>query len=79
LYLLILSNPQPDEFVDAWDAGIIYEETNRTLLCSDLLINTLAKLKPKTLATMHGSSFNGDCHKALIDLNLVMKEIWGKA
>jgi hypothetical protein len=41
------------------------------------LLNTLAELKPKTLATMHGSSFNGDCHKALIDLNLVMKEIWG--
>ena len=103
-----------------WDAGIMYEETNRTLLCSDLfhqngdvvnltdkdilgayknaileyekgplmgytpytqntskLLNTLAELKPKTLATMHGSSYHGDCHKALIDLNLVMKEIWG--
>ena len=103
-----------------WDAGIMYEETNRTLLCSDLfhqngdvvdltdkdvlgdyknaiieyekgplmgytpytnntskLLNSLAELKPKTLATMHGSSFNGECHKALIDLNLVMKEIWG--
>jgi len=103
-----------------WDAGIMFEETNRTLLCSDLfhqngdvvnltdkdilgsyknaileyekgplmgytpytnntskLLNTLAELKPKTLATMHGSSFNGDCHKALTDLNLVMKEIWG--
>ena len=103
-----------------WDAGIMFEETNRTLLCSDLfhqngdvvnltdkdilgayknaileyekgplmgytpytsntskLLNTLAELKPKTLAIMHGSSFNGDCHKALIELNLVMKEIWG--
>ena len=103
-----------------WDAGIMYEETNRTLLCSDLfhqngdgidltdsdiidayknsileyekgplmqytpytpntskLLNSLAELNPKTLATMHGSSFNGDCPKALIDLNLVMKEIWG--
>jgi len=103
-----------------WDAGIMFEETNRTLLCSDLfhqngdvvnltdkdilgayknaileyekgplmgytpytnntskLLNTLAELNPKTLATMHGSSFNGDCHKALIDINLVMKEIWG--
>jgi flavorubredoxin len=103
-----------------WDAGIMFEETNRTLLCSDLfhqngdvvnltdkdilgeyknaileyekgplmgytpytnntskLLNTLAELKPKTLAIMHGSSFNGDCQKALTDLNLVMKEIWG--
>jgi flavorubredoxin len=104
-----------------WDAGVMFEEKNRTLLCSDLfhqsgdlvnltdkdilgahkksmleyekgplmeytpythntpkLLNTLADLNPKTLATMHGSSFNGDCRKALLDLNLVMKEIWGQ-
>jgi flavorubredoxin len=103
-----------------WDAGLMFEETNRTLLCSDLfhqngevvdltdkdildafknsildyekgpllqytpythhtaeLINILAELNPKTLAIMHGSSFNGDCKKALIDLHSVMKEIWG--
>jgi hypothetical protein len=42
------------------------------------LLNSLAELNPKTLATMHGSSFNGDCSKALSDLNLVMKEIWDK-
>jgi flavorubredoxin len=102
-----------------WDAGLMFEETRRTLLCSDLfhqngdvadltdkdvlgayknsileyekgpllqytpytqntpkLLNSLAELKPKTLAIMHGSSYNGDCHKALIDLNLVMREIW---
>jgi flavorubredoxin len=103
-----------------WDAGLMFEETNRTLLCSDLfhqngevvnltdkdilgayknaileyekgplkgytpythntsrLLKKLAELKPKTLAIMHGSSYNGDCNKALIDLDLVMKEIWG--
>ena len=103
-----------------WDAGVMFEETNKTLLCSDLfhqngdviditdkdildahrismleyekgplmeytpythntpkLLNMLADLQPKTLATMHGSSFHGDCQKALIDLNLVMKEVWG--
>jgi len=103
-----------------WDAGMMFEETNRTLLCSDLfhqngdrigltdkdildpykksileyekgplmtytpytrdtskLLSSLAELKPKTLAIMHGSSYFGDCHKALNDLNLVMKEIWG--
>lgn len=103
-----------------WDAGVLFEETNRTLLCSDLfhqngntvditdkdilgshkhsmleyqqgplmeytpythhtakLLYSLADLKPKTLATMHGSSFHGDCSEALIDLNVVMKEIWG--
>ncbi|HSM64302.1 MAG TPA: hypothetical protein VK833_10225 [Gillisia sp.] len=103
-----------------WDAGVMFEETNGTLLCSDLfhqngivpditdkdilashkssliayekgplmeytpysartpkLLYSLADLKPKTLATMHGSSFNGDCSKALRDLNIVMKELWG--
>ncbi|HET7117237.1 MAG TPA: hypothetical protein VFI29_12140 [Hanamia sp.] len=103
-----------------WDAGVLFEETNKTLLCSDLfhqngnvaditdkdilsshknsmleyehgplmeytpythntprLLHALADLKPKTLATMHGSSFYGDCAQALTDLNLVMKEIWG--
>ncbi|QMU29754.1 oxygen-binding di-iron domain-containing protein [Adhaeribacter radiodurans] len=103
-----------------WDAGVMFEETNRTLLCSDLfhqngnvaditdkdilsshrnsmlefeqgplmeytpythhtakLLYSLSDLKPKTLATMHGSSFYGDCSQALIDLNSVMKEIWG--
>ena len=104
-----------------WDAGVMFEEKNGTLLCSDLfhqngdvvdltdkdilgahkssmleyekgplmgytpythntpkLLHSLADLQPKTLATMHGSSFHGDCSKALTDLNLVMKELWGK-
>jgi flavorubredoxin len=103
-----------------WDAGVLFEETNKTLLCSDLfhqngncvditdkdildshrnsmlefengplmeytpytnntskLLYSLADLKPKTLATMHGSSFYGDCSQALIDLNDVMKGLWG--
>jgi len=103
-----------------WDAGVMFEETNGTLLCSDLfhqngnvaditdkdilashkssmlefqqgplmdytpynnhtakLLYSLADLKPKTLAAMHGSSFHGDCSQALIGLNSVMKEIWG--
>jgi flavorubredoxin len=103
-----------------WDAGVLFEETNRTLLCSDLfhqngdviditdkdilsihksslleyeqgplmeyspytlqtpkILNTLAELQPKTLATMHGSSFFGNCSQALLDLNIVMKELWG--
>jgi len=103
-----------------WDAGVMFEETNKTLLCSDLfhqngnlvditdkdilgahksslleyeqgplmeyspytrntpkLLNALADLKPKTLATMHGSSFFGDCSQALINLDDVMKQLWG--
>jgi len=85
-----------------WDAGLMFEETTGTLLCSDLFthlgdpeplthgdilgpaavaedafrstaltpaieptIRRLAALGPKTLATMHGASFNGDCAAAL--------------
>lgn len=103
-----------------WDAGVLFEETNQVLLCSDLfhhdgnvqalttadildqvrttliayqqtplhsyvpyhhntarMLHELAALQPKTLATMHGSSFHGDCAKALLDLDLVMKEVLG--
>jgi len=104
-----------------WDAGVMFEETNATLLCSDLfhhdgdveplthssviervrkslttiqasplanyvpythntgrILEGLASLKPKTLATMHGSSFCGDCREALLDLATVMKEVLDK-
>lgn len=103
-----------------WDAGVLFEETQRILFCSDLfthngdvepltesdilgrarqslkdfqagplmdympysartrpLLEGLASLVPRTLATMHGSSFSGDCAKALIDLDGVMKEMLG--
>lgn len=104
-----------------WDAGVMFEESDKTLLCSDLfhqngdlialtdkdilgahkssmliyekgplmdytpynyktkaMLLELAALQPKTLATMHGSSFFGDCYKALIELDVVMKEVWGE-
>src|SRR3984893_15041837 len=104
-----------------WDAGVMFEETDKTLLCSDLfhqngdlialtdkdlleghkssmlfyeagplmdytpynhktkaILYELAALQPQTLATMHGSSFFGDCSKALIELDEVMKEVWGE-
>ena len=104
-----------------WDAGVMFEETNATLLCSDLfhhdgdveplthssviervrssltafqatplanyvpythntgrILEGLASLKPKTLATMHGSSFCGDCQEALLDLATVMKDVLDK-
>ena len=103
-----------------WDAGVLYEETQGTLLCSDLFhqsgdvepitsadvvgrtrealkeyqagilgeympytpltaqnLKKLAGLKPKTLAIMHGSSFSGDCARALGDLDVVLREIFG--
>ncbi|OFV96400.1 MAG: MBL fold metallo-hydrolase [Acidobacteria bacterium RIFCSPLOWO2_02_FULL_61_28] len=104
-----------------WDAGVLFEETQRTLLCSDLfhhtgdvepltesdivgrsraamteyqkgplanyvpytpltgrIIETLAALKPKTLATMHGSSFRGDGERALHDLGVAFRDTFGK-
>ena len=103
-----------------WDAGVLFEETQRVLFCSDLfhhdgdvepltesdilgrvrasitayqagplmdympytpntrpLLAGLAALNPNTLATMHGSSFTGNCSKALIELDEVMKETLG--
>ncbi len=100
-----------------WDAGVLFEETTRTLLCSDLLfhfgqvepvtesdivgrsrdslvqmqsgplgfsvpytpqtdriLESLAALEPRTLATMHGSSFRGDGARALRDLAAVLQE-----
>jgi hypothetical protein len=70
----------------------MFEESDKTLLCSDLfhqngdliaitdkdILEAHKSYVPKTLATMHGSSFFGDCSKALIELNGVMKEVWGK-
>jgi flavorubredoxin len=104
-----------------WDAGVLFEETHKTLLCSDLFHQTgdvepltesdvvgrshaamlqyqggvladyvpytpltsknlkkLADLQPKTLGIMHGSSFRGDCARALADLDQAFKEVFGR-
>jgi len=103
-----------------WDAGVLFEETQQTLLCSGLfhqwgdvdplrqtsiiedarealvlteagpfanyipythhtgrILEGLAQLSPKTLATMHGSSYSGDGTTALRDLSTVMREVLG--
>jgi flavorubredoxin len=103
-----------------WDAGVLFEETQKTLFCSDLFhqagdvepltsadvvgrshqalkeyqtgilaeympytpltaknLEKLAHLKPKTLAIMHGSSFAGDCARALVDLNVTLRDVFG--
>src|SRR5215207_9203805 len=44
-----------------WEAGLMFEETEGTLL-------RLSELRPKTLALMHGSTFVGDGGRALLDL-----------
>ena len=104
-----------------WDAGLLFEETQKTLLCSDLFHQTgdvepltssdvvgrshqamkeyqagiladyvpytpltaqnlkkLADLNPRTLAIMHGSSFTGDCARALDDLNVAFRGVFGR-
>ena len=104
-----------------WDAGVLFEETQKTLLCSDLFHQTgdvepltsddvvdrshqamkayqagiladyvpytpltaqnlkkLADLHPRTLAIMHGSSFTGDCARALDDLNVKFRDVFGQ-
>ena len=103
-----------------WDASVMFEETQKTLLCSDLfhqvgdlepltssdvvgrsvdamkayeggvlaeyspythrtgeLFAKLAELKPRRLAIMHGSSFEGDAARALRDLAVGFEEIFG--
>lgn len=103
-----------------WEASLLFEENQGTLLCSDLFhqngdvepststdvvgrfkqtlveyqqgplanymaytpytdstLQRLAALKPRTLATMHGSTFVGDGAQALTDLAQVIKEILG--
>jgi hypothetical protein len=40
-------------------------------------LKKLAGLKPKTLAAMYGSSFTGDCARALDDLNVMLREAFG--
>jgi flavorubredoxin len=103
-----------------WDAGVMFEESRRTLFCSDLfhqwgereplsaasimdrcrdalleaeagpfanyvpythhtgrVLEELATRQPHMLATMHGSSYSGDCATALRELAGVMKEVLG--
>jgi flavorubredoxin len=101
-----------------WEAGLLFEETHGTLLCSDLFhqngnvepstssdvvgrfkqmladyqqgpfanylpytnhteptLKRLAALKPRTLATMHGSTFVGDGERAIADLAQAMRDV----
>jgi flavorubredoxin len=104
-----------------WDAGVLFEETRKTLFCSDLfhhfgdaaptttsdlieptrramqqlqqgplavympytrqtdgVLQSLAALKPETLAVMHGSSYIGQADRLLIDLAEVVKETFDR-
>jgi flavorubredoxin len=112
---------QTPQVPHCWEAGLLFEETNKTLLCSDLfhqngnvepettsdvvgrfkqmlasyqqgpfadylpytprtepVLRRLAALQPKTLATMHGSTFVGNGEQAIHDLAAVMKAVLGR-
>ena len=103
-----------------WEAGLLFEETNGTLLSSDLfhqsgdvepltesdvierarktlvdyqvgpfanympytqhtdgILQGIADLKPRMIATMHGSAYAGDGERAIRDLAIVMREVLG--
>jgi flavorubredoxin len=46
---------------------------------TDVILKRLAELNPKRCATMHGSTFEGDGRRALLDLADVMKQVLGRA
>lgn len=103
-----------------WEAGLMFEETKGTLLCSDLfhqsgvveplttsdvigrarqtlvdyqagplanympytkntdgILQSLAELKPRTIAPMHGSAYVGDGERAIRDFAVMMQEVLG--
>jgi hypothetical protein len=112
---------QPPQVPHCWEASLLFEETQGTLLCSDLLhhqkgevepsthgdiigrsrdtlieyqqgplanylpftphtvptLQRLAALGPRTLATMHGSTYVGDGARALADFAQVLQEVLG--
>lgn len=105
-----------------WEAGMLFDETEGVLFCTDLMhqggdvtpkttdgdivgkvrqamlemqagplanyfpytantdneVKRLAALKPKLLATMHGSVFEGNGEQAMLDYADVLREIFGK-
>ncbi len=115
--LRFLATPQVPH---GWDAGLFFDDSERTLFCSDLFFQPgdpdplsttdivaaareairagldgpmakdmpytpytastfarLAALAPRTLATMHGSSFRGDGARAIVELSAAVDELLG--
>ncbi len=104
-----------------WDAGLLFDETTRTLFCSDLvqqngdtpatitsdvvgptrdamlafqegplanylaythatdgIMQELAALEPRALATMHGATYLGDGGRVLREVAGVLREVFGR-
>ena len=45
---------------------------------TDSTLQRLAALKPKSLAVMHGSSFQGNGQEAILDLAVAIRDLLGK-
>ena len=56
-----------------YQAGVLADYAPYT----NTLFQKLAALKPQRLAIMHGSSFEGDGARALTDLAVGFKEVFG--
>ncbi len=65
------------EAMKQYRAGILADYVPYTPLTARNL-KKLADLKPKTLAIMHGSSFTGDCARALDTLDAKYREVFGR-
>jgi len=67
--------------VDRGSAALITDRDGRRLLVDDgadaSLLESLAAWQPRTLAAMHGSSYDGDGATALRELAVVMREVLG--
>lgn len=66
------------ESIVSYQAGPLMDDMSYTPQTRPLL-KGLASLQPRTLATMHGSSFTGDCAKAQTELDRVMEETLDKS
>jgi flavorubredoxin len=64
------------EAMKVYQAGLLAEYVPYTHITAKNL-KKLADLNPKTLAVMHGSSFTGDCARALDDLNVALRDTFG--
>lgn len=60
-----------------YQAGVLADYVPYTPLTSKNL-KKLAALQPKTLAIMHGSSYRGDCARALSALDVAFREVFGQ-
>lgn len=59
-----------------YQAGVLADYVPYTPLTAKNL-RKLAALEPKTLAIMHGSSYTGDCARALGELDNALRDVFG--